>query len=180
MVLEARLGVAVRVRQRHPQLRPVQDRRVVRRAFLGVRDAAARGHQAELVRAHGLQAAETVAVQHLAVVQPADGLKTHVRMRRDLHARSVRDVVGAVVVDEAPGADHPAAQVRQQPPHLRAFAQGDDFAGQQLVYWARGHVLSSSADRGRGAHVEVAHAGHATPGIRGHTRDTVPYDHRRV
>ncbi len=71
-------------------------------------------------------------MQDLALVQPADGLEAHVRVRRDLHAGFVRDVVGAVVVDEAPGADHPAAEVGQQATHDGALAELDLTAGQQL------------------------------------------------
>ena len=48
-------------------------------------------------------AAERVAVAHQAVEQPAHGLQAGVRVRRHLHARVAADVVGPVVVDEAPG-----------------------------------------------------------------------------
>ena len=86
VVLEARVGVAVAVRERDPELRAVQEAGVRPGALLGVADGPAGGHQAQLARADGLQAAGGVAVQDLALVEPADGLQAHVRMRRHLHA----------------------------------------------------------------------------------------------
>ena len=49
--------------------------------------------------------AAAVAVLDLAGEQPADGLQAGVRVRGHVHAAGVSDVVGAVVVGEAPGAD---------------------------------------------------------------------------
>lgn len=113
VVFEGGRGVPVGVGQRHPQLGAVQIAGVVARRLLGVRDGPAGGHQPQLAGPYGLLAAEAVAVQHLALVQPADRLEPDVRVRRHLHPRLVGDVVGAVVVDEAPSSDHTAAQIRQ-------------------------------------------------------------------
>src|SRR3954466_16096602 len=42
---------------------------------------------------------------------------------RDLHAGASADVLGAEVVDEAPGVDHPALSLRQQPADGRIAPQ---------------------------------------------------------
>ena len=44
-------------------------------------------------------------------------------MRPDLHPGAVAEVLRAVVVEEAPGADHPDLPVRQRPHHLGRLAQ---------------------------------------------------------
>ena len=80
------------------------------RALLGVGDAVAGGHEVQLARPDQLHAADAVAVQHLALDQPAHRLQPGVRVRRDVHAGRVADVVRPVVVDEAPGPDHPPAR----------------------------------------------------------------------
>ena len=64
-------------------------------------------------------AAQAVAVQDLAIVQPADCLQAHVRVRRNLHPRLPGDVVGPVVIDEAPGPDQAPPQGGQQASHHR-------------------------------------------------------------
>ena len=70
------------------------------------------GHQVDLAGAdHGVRA-EAVAVLDLAGEQPADGLQPGVRVRRHVHAAGAGDVVRAVVVGEAPGADQRALPLR--------------------------------------------------------------------
>lgn len=101
-MLEVRVHVAAGVGERDPQLGAVQQPGVRAGALLGVADRAARGHEAQFPWAYGLEAAQAVAVQDLAVVEPADRLESHVRMGRHLHAGLVGDVVGAVVVDRCP------------------------------------------------------------------------------
>ncbi|GAA4989601.1 hypothetical protein GCM10025734_16010 [Kitasatospora paranensis] len=157
MVLEGGLPVPVGVREGDPELGAVQEPGVLPRRFLGVRDGAAGGHQAELVRAHGLQAAEAVAVQHLALVQPADGLQPHVGVRWHLHAGLSGDVVGPVVVDEAPGSDHPAAHGRQQPPDDGGAAECRLARGQEVADGPVGGLAAAAF--GGGVAVEVTHGG---------------------
>ncbi len=123
MVLEVRLDMAVFVGEGHPELGTVEEPGVLLGALLGVADGPAGGHEAQFTGAYGLQAAQAVAVQDLSVVEPADGLEAHVRVRRDLHAGLVRDVVRPVVVDEGPRAHHATAQVGQQPAHLGGLAE---------------------------------------------------------
>lgn len=155
VVLEGGGGVPVGVREGDPELGAVQVAGVRARGFLGVGDRPAGGHQAQFVRADGLEAAEAVAVQHLALVEPADSLEAHVGVGRDLHAGFVGDVVGSVVVDEAPGADHPAAQVGEQSADHRALAELDLTSGHQVLDWS-GVGLAAAGGRG-GLAVEVAH-----------------------
>ena len=68
-----------------------------------------------------------------AFEEPAHGLQSGVRVRGDVHAAGDRDIVGAVVVDEAPGADEGALALRQGPAHAHRtwsaqwnVAGGDD------------------------------------------------------
>jgi hypothetical protein len=165
VVLEGRGVVPVGVGQGDPELGAVQDARMRPRGLLGVRDGASGGHQAQLAWTYGPHAAEAVAVQHFAGVEPADGLQAHVRVRRHLHAGLVGDVVGAVVVDEAPCAHHAAAEVGQQAPHDGALAERHDAAGEQLVDRLRRHVLAAAADGRRGLHVKIAHTPDGTPTV---------------
>ena len=102
-----------------------------------MRDAASRRHQPEFARPDQAVAAQAVAVVHLALEQPADRLQPGVRVRRHLHAGLAGDLVGAVVVDEAPGADHPPAHRRQQAPDDGALAERHGSRRQQLPDRAR-------------------------------------------
>ena len=72
-------------------------------------------------------------MQHEALEQPADGLQADVRMGRDLHTGTPADLVRAVVVEEAPGADGAQRPLRQQPADLGAVADGR-LAGLDHVY----------------------------------------------
>ena len=76
---------------------------------------------------------KAVPVQHQALEQPADGLQADVRMGRDLHAGTPADLVRAVVVEKAPGADGAQRPLRQQPADLGAVADGR-LAGLDHVY----------------------------------------------
>ena len=116
MVLETRLDVARSIRQRHPELHPVQGGRV-RRRHLGVADAATARHQVELAGTHRCLAPNRVSVLDLAIEQPTDRLQPGMRMRSHTHPAGCLDVVGTVVVDEAPGADQGAAALRQRTPY---------------------------------------------------------------
>ena len=93
---------------------------------------------------------------HLAGAQPADRLQPDVRMRRHLHPRPGRDVVRAVVVDETPRPDQATAEVREQPPHLRALSERD-LAGLEPFEHRTGGNPDRSAVRQTGRPIEVAH-----------------------
>ncbi len=140
VVLEPRLDRAAGVGQRHPQLGAVQRGRAAG-GHLGVADPAAGGHQVDLAGAHDRPVAGAVTVLDLAGEQPADRLQPGVRVGGHDHAARVGDVVGAVVVEEAPGADHGAAAARQRAPYVhRAEAAERHLA--RLDHGHGGHVTS--------------------------------------
>jgi hypothetical protein len=157
VVGEGRRDVPVRIRQRDPQLRAVQDARVLGRRLLGVRDALPGGHQRELARPDAGVAAQRVAVVDLALEQPGDGLQAGVRVRRHLHPGGGGDVVGAVVVDERPRADQPAPERGEQAAHVGALPEQDLLAGQQVQRRAGRGALQAAEFTGRWTAVEVAH-----------------------
>ena len=66
------------------------------------------GHEVELTGADVGDGAEGVAVFDGSGEDPAGGLQAGVGVRGDAHAAGDGNVVGAVVVDEAPGAHHAA------------------------------------------------------------------------
>ena len=86
----------------------------VGRGDLGVADPAAGGHQVELAGTHGGQAADGVAVLELATEEPAGGLQARVRVGREHHPARPVDLVGTVVVDEAPGPDQRSVALRER------------------------------------------------------------------
>jgi hypothetical protein len=159
VVGETRFAVPFGLGQRDPQLQAVQHGRAARGRLFRVGDAAARGHQVQLARPDQLPAAEAVPVQHQALEQPADGLQADVRMGRDLHTGTPADLVRAVVVEEAPGADGTQRPLRQQPADLGAVADGR-LAGLDHVYRVAhgGHAVISRATPG--------HRPASCPGIR--------------
>ena len=65
---------------------------------------------------HGVHAG-AVAVLHLAAEKPTDGLQSGMRMWRHVHAGAAPDVMGAVMVGEAPRPDQRPLPLRQRPPH---------------------------------------------------------------
>ncbi len=106
------------------------------RGDLRVADAVAAGHQVELARADQRVVAGRVAVLDLAGEQPADGLQAGVRVRGHDHAPGVVDLVGAVVVGEAPRADERALALREGTPHAHRpqAAEGDVAGGEYLAH----------------------------------------------
>jgi hypothetical protein len=83
-----------------------------------------------------------VAVLDLAGEQPADGLQTRVGVRRDDHATGGVDLVGSVVVGEAPRADQGALALWEGTAHTHRpqSAEGYVARGQDLghrVSWTR-------------------------------------------
>ena len=116
VVREVAAGAAGRVGQGHPQLRSVQHRGV-RRRHLRVADSRARSHQVQFTGAHQGMHACAVTMFHLAAEQPADGLQPGVRMWGNVHPRAAADVVGPVVVGEAPRTDQRTLPLGQRPSH---------------------------------------------------------------
>ncbi len=162
MVLEVRVGVAVAVGEGDPQLRAVQEAGVRLGTLLGVADGPSGRHEAQFARADRLQAARGVAVQHLALVEPADGLESHVRVRRDLHTGLVGDVVGPVVIDGTPRADHAAAQVGQQAADFGGLAELDP-TDEEFTHRLGHHETAATAQRGNCLAIKIAHGPQPRP-----------------
>lgn len=116
VVPEVASGVPVLLGEGHPQLDAVQDRGAGG-GHLRMADPMAPGHQVQLAGTYEGVAAQAVAVLDLPAEQPADGLQADVRMRGHVHPARPGDVVGAVVVDEAPRADEGAGPLRKRAPH---------------------------------------------------------------
>ena len=97
-------------------------------------DPAAAGHQVELTRPDQGVVAGGVAVLDLAGEQPADRLQPGVGVRRDDHPAGLVDLVGAVVVGEAPRADQGALALREGTAyaHRPEAAEGHVSWGQDL------------------------------------------------
>ncbi|CAH0327731.1 hypothetical protein SRABI128_06406 [Microbacterium sp. Bi128] len=131
VVLKSGRHVACRVRQRHPQLRAVQDGGV-RGGKFRMADAAAGGHEVHFTGPHRCVEAGRIPVFDFACEQPADGLKPGVRVARDFHAAGIADLVRAVVVQEAPRPDEAALALRKGAPHIhRAGAAQRDLPRNQ-------------------------------------------------
>lgn len=163
MVLEVRVHVAVGVREGDPELGAVQEPGVGAGALLGVADRVARGHEAQFSGAYRLEAAQAVAVQDLAVVEPADRLQSHVRVGRHLHAGLVGDVVGAVVIDEGPRADHAAPEVGQQPAYFRGLAELDVSGAEEFAHRFGDDEATAAADGERRLTIKIAHGAQPNP-----------------
>jgi hypothetical protein len=125
MVLERGFARVLAPGQRDPQLRRVQARAFVQRV-LGVGDAAPGGHQVDLAGTDDLFVAQRVAVHHLALDEPGEGLQADVRVRAHVHAGAGRELHRAGVVEEAPGAHQPALAVRQGARDGRVLADDGD------------------------------------------------------
>ena len=168
MVLEGRLGVAAVLGQGDPQLHPVQHRRGVG-GDLRVLNPPTGGHQVQLARVHRGMHSGAVAVLNSAGEQPADSLEPGMWVRR--HAHSPRDghVVGAVVIEKAPGSDHAPVALRERAAHQHRprSAQGHIAGGEDLdrrVSLRQGLVSPSErlADQFLWLGLKIAHAGSLT------------------
>ena len=133
VVLEVGGVVAGGVGERDPQLDAVQ------RGGAGGRDlrvahAAAAGHQVELAGTDQRLVAGRVTVLDLAGEQPAHRLQAGVRVRRHDHPAGVVDLVGTVVVGEAPGPHERTTALREGTAHGHRPqpAQRDLARGQHL------------------------------------------------
>ena len=117
VVLERGRAVAGGRRLGDPELDALESSPVAPGALLGVRDAAAGGHEVELARRDDLLGAERVAVERLAFEQPGDGLQADVGVRCDVETVPLVDGGGPHVVEEAPGSDGAATAARERPAH---------------------------------------------------------------
>src|SRR5699024_11221245 len=140
----------------------MEDGRVLR-GHLGVADPAAGGHQVDLAGSDHRVVVPGVVVGDVAREQPAHRLETGVRMRRHIHAPGGRDVVGAEVVDKAPGPDEGPLALRQRPldGHRPRAAERDVAGGDDLDRRASGLGPVGSASRLAldlpGIELDVAH-----------------------
>jgi hypothetical protein len=132
-MLERRLHLTLRVRQRYPELDAVQLRIVLSGRLLGMRDPAPGRHQVQLAWPDHLLAAQAVPVQHVAGDQPGDGLQPDVRVRRHPHPGHAVHRHRPVVIGEAPRADAPAVPEREQPPHGHVADMRLPGAGQAII-----------------------------------------------
>ena len=85
------------------------------------------------------------------------------RVRRHLHAGLVGDVVGAVVIDEAPGADHAAAQVGQQAADLGGLAELDAARAEEFTYGFGDDEAAAAAQSGNRLAIKIAHGANLAP-----------------
>ena len=147
------LLVAGGLGQGQPELDSVEGRRVLGRD-LRVADAPAGGHEVDLAGQDQSSVAARVDVLDGAGEEPTDRLQSGVRVRGDVHAAGGRHVLGAVVVDEAPGADEGALTLRQGAAHLHrpGPAEGDVAGGDDLHRGASLLVTGRSGQSAGSAH----------------------------
>src|SRR5690606_3485226 len=109
---------------------------------LRVADARARGHEVDLAGQDGGVLTAGIVVGDGALEGRRHGLQAGVRVRGDVHAAGGGDVVGAVVVDEAPRADEAALALGQGAVdgHGARAAEGNLAGGDDLDLGAVGAV----------------------------------------
>ncbi|SIG58406.1 Uncharacterised protein [Mycobacteroides abscessus subsp. abscessus] len=152
--------------QGQPQLDSVQGRGVVGRD-LGVADPVTCGHEVDLAGEDEAGVAAGVDVLDGTIEEPAHRLQSRVRMRGDIHAAGAGDVIGAVVVDEAPRSDEGALALRQSPVDghrprsaQRHVAGGDDLDRGPTALVAFGaRQTTGSAHHLVGKGLSIAHGG---------------------
>src|SRR5262249_23123846 len=83
-------------------------------------DPVSRSHDVHAAGPNQPLTAKTVMVNNFSFKQPGDGLKTDVRMRRNVHRLAFGKRVRAVTVEKAPGADQSFSFNRQRPEDLQA------------------------------------------------------------
>ena len=125
-MLERRRDLLRPLRQRDPALQAQHLLAVaalhVGRA-LGMRDAAAGGHQVHGAGLDLLDVALAVAVHDRAVEQIGDGGKPDMRMRPHVHALARHELHRAEMIEEDEGPDHLPLAMRQRAPHRKAVAE---------------------------------------------------------
>jgi hypothetical protein len=125
-MLERRRDLFRALRQCDPALQPEHMLTVaalqIGRA-LGMRDAAAGGHQIHRTRSDFLDIALAVAMHDAAVEQIGDGGEPDMRMRPDVHALAGDELHRAEMIEEDERADHLPLAVRQRAAHREAIAK---------------------------------------------------------
>ncbi|MNT47069.1 hypothetical protein D3C72_1837550 [compost metagenome] len=79
---------------------------LVRQRLFCVGDPPSGRHQVDLTRANDLDVAQTVAVQHLALDHPGEGLQANMRMGTDAQAGFFFKHRRAGMIEKTPRADH--------------------------------------------------------------------------
>src|SRR5699024_3653289 len=127
------LLVAGGLGQGEPELDSVEGRRALGRD-LRVADSPAGGHEVDLAGQDQTGSGVRFEVLDRSGEEPADRLQSGVRMRGDVRPAGGRHVLGAVMVDEAPGANEGALPLRQGAAHLHrpGPAEGDVAGGYDL------------------------------------------------
>ena len=125
-MLEERLALFVRFRQRHPGL-DAGDRRTgraqLRRGALGVGDAAPGVHPVDVAGLDRLRRAQRVAMEDLAFEQIGDGGEVDVRMRAHVEALARFEARRAELVPEDERPDHALLDRRQRAAHHEIVAE---------------------------------------------------------
>ena len=125
-MLEGRRDFLLALGQRDPALQAehhLAARALRIRRALGVRDAAARGHQVHGARLDLLDVALAVAVHDAAVEQIGDGGEPDMRMRPHVHALAGDELHRSEMIEEDERADHLPLAVRQGAAHRESVAE---------------------------------------------------------
>src|SRR5262249_11245183 len=93
------------------------------RRSLGMRDAAACGHQIHGAGLDLLDVALAVAMHDRAVEQIGDGGKANMRMRPHVHAAPRHELHWPEMVEEDEGTDHLPPAMRQRPAYFKAVSE---------------------------------------------------------
>src|ERR1700738_1334050 len=106
---ERRLGLLVRLGQRHPRLKSMQPLTfdpVLRRGALRMDNPVARGHPVDVARLDALHGPETVTVHDRALEKIRDRRKADVRVRPDIDALSRGKCRWTEVIKKNERSDH--------------------------------------------------------------------------
>lgn len=147
VVVEAAGAVAVGVGQNGPQLHAVEGGGLLG-GDLGVADAGAGGHEVDLTGQHDGVLVAGIVVGDGTREEPRHRLQAGVRVRGDVHAAGEGDVIRAVMVDEAPGADEAALALGEGAVdgHGTWAAEGNLAGGDDLDPGAIGAVRGSGGE----------------------------------
>src|ERR1700722_15098898 len=113
---EGRRDLFIAGGHREPQLEAMQAlaaAAMVGRGALGMHDAASGGHQVDVARMNGLGAAETVAMDDLAIKQKRHGGEPDMGMRPHVDALAGAELDRPEMVEEDEGPDHAPLDVGQ-------------------------------------------------------------------
>jgi hypothetical protein len=79
----------------------------------------------------------------LAIKQSRDCLQAGMRMRPNLHAGGATDILGAVMIKKAPGADHPDLLVGQRARNFGRLSERDPASRQQQLFRPTGESTTA-------------------------------------